>query len=217
MRHGTQGHLTICFFIFHVGLIHTSYLFQVTWREEERRIDDARRSHASIAWTQTTDPSISTWLKGVIITVGFSETWQHHMPRSRGRRDHRRSSKTRALNKELWRPGWNLEESIWRVGSRSNGADLRRFITPDLKTSSRPSDHDLTAKNRCNSKRIRSKPISRVRSRSDGWDLIITVRDEPFHHDRWSSLNASIERLSSFRLINRRVLRRFYVFLRDFT
>ena len=34
--------------------------------------------------------------------------------------------------------------SIWRVGSRSNGADLRRFITPDLKAASGPFDRDLT-------------------------------------------------------------------------
>ena len=40
---------TVSYNILRVGLIHTSYLFQVTWREEERQIDGARRSHASIA------------------------------------------------------------------------------------------------------------------------------------------------------------------------
>ena len=177
------------------------------------RVDLTRPSHAP---GPPIDQSSTCAIKRVI-TIGSSATWQHHTRRSRGRRDHRRSSKTRALNKELWRPGLNLEGSIWRVGSRSNGTDFRHFLTPDLTTSSRPSDHDLMATNRCVFKRIRSKPISRVRSRSDGWDLIITVRDEPFHHDRWSSLNASIERLSPLCPINRRVLRRFYVFLRDFS
>ena len=37
--------------------LHTLLTFQVTWREEKRRIDGARRSHASIAWAPDHDRS----------------------------------------------------------------------------------------------------------------------------------------------------------------
>ena len=112
---------TILFFYFRVGLIHMAFIMQVTWRDKERwiAIEGCRSGgHADHQiWS-------CTCLLKRIITVRFSETWRHHTLRSRGRADHRRSSKARALNTELWRPGLNLGGSIWRVGSRSNGGDL---------------------------------------------------------------------------------------------
>ena len=57
--------------------------------------------------------------------------------------------------------------------------------------------------------------ISHVRSRSNGRNLCVTIHSLAVSSGPLIELNASIGWLSPFRPINRRVLRCFYVFLRD--
>ena len=89
---------TISFLLFRVGLIHTAFIMQVTWHDEERRIKWTIDRHASIEWTRGPRIKIKTtcFLKR-IITVRLSATWRHHTRRSSGRVVHRRSS-SKCLN-----------------------------------------------------------------------------------------------------------------------
>ena len=85
----------ISFLLFRVGLIHTAFIMQVTWRDEERRIKWMIDRHASIEWTRGPRIKIKTtcFLKRTI-TVRLSATWWHHTRRSSGRVVHWRSSST---------------------------------------------------------------------------------------------------------------------------
>ena len=208
---------TILFFYFRVGLIHTAFIVAGDVAKAEASDSTHVTHHASIQWTRG-PPHLWSWhmLIKRIITVRLKATWQHHTCRSVGRAVHRSKIKHVRLNTKLWRPWFNLGGSIWRIGSRSNGGDLKRFITPLLKASSRPPDRDLTVTNRRVFKTHILRNILALHPQSNSRDITITVWWDASNPDRWCGLNASIGRLHPIWPIYWGILRFCKTFLRDF-
>ena len=104
-----------------------------------------------------------TCLIRVIITIGWSETWQHRTRWSSGAVDHRRSITHVAFLKS-----YNGRDASTRIASQPLDRDLRGDIWSVFITLTSRLNHD--------------RP-----SRSDGHDLIETVHDGPFHRNRRSN------------------------------
>ena len=110
-----------------------------------------------------------TCLIRVIITVGWSETWQHRTRWSSGAVDHRRSITHVAFLKS-----YNGRDATTRIASQPLDCDLRGDIWSVFIM--------LTSRLNCD------RP-----SRSDGHDLSETVHDGPFHRNRRSKWSDGYE------------------------